>query len=243
VALSNRSKRVVNGGASMGPSASAGIQRPQTTSAFHAPGFLQAVRAREYGADAPPGGIQVWKYAFPFPANQPVEYVQIRYRSDGTTPSVADQPWVGIFECARDRHVDVLFWAAADAIVVAAANALYIVNPHKPEQFSGLAAPAEITGVTFDEAGEHMFAAGRLRLYAFSSDRLFRWISESFEGYVTRFCGCGRRVLAVEVKQWQTDLDGEETASSIMRLRTEDGTILRSRFRLARRYRTMDTAA
>ncbi|HTA45302.1 MAG TPA: hypothetical protein VK789_22800 [Bryobacteraceae bacterium] len=159
------------------------------------------------------------------------------------TPSVVDPQWVGIFECARDRHIDVLSWAAADAVVVAAANAVYIVNPHRPELFSGLAAPVEITGVTFDETGEHMFAAERFRLYAFSSDRLFRWISEPLGGYVTRFCGCGRRVLAVEVKPWQTELDGEEAASSIVRLRTEDGTVLRSRFRLVHRYRSMDTAA
>jgi hypothetical protein len=201
--------------------------------------FLRAVRAREYCADAP-GGVEVWKYAFPVAAHEPVEDIHVRHEHGRYTRRA---PWTGIFECARGRHVEVLPWPAANAIVVAAANAVYIVDPAAPEQFSGLAAPVEINGVTFDESAQHMFVADSLRVYAFSSDRRFRWISEPLDGYDVRFRGCGRRVLAVEIKQSEPGPDGEEAAPSVIRLRTEDGTILRSRFRLVHDYWVNNAAA
>ena len=184
--------------------------------------YLHAVR----------GGPEVWRYAFPLGANQPVEDLYVRF-AHGT----------GIFECAPGRHVDVLTWPAANAIVVAAASAVYLVDPGRPEQFSGFAAPVEITGVTFDETGRHMFVADSLRIYAFSPDRLLRWISEPLDGYGARFCGCGGRVLAVELKQSEPEWEADDEAASVIRLRTEDGTILRSRFRLARRYWAKSSAA
>jgi hypothetical protein len=128
--------------------------------------------------------------------------------------------------------VDVLTWPAANAVVVAAANALYIVAPDRPEQFSGFAAPIEIDDIIFDESAQHMFVADSIRIYAFSSDRLLRWISEPLDGYDARFRGCGGRVLAVELKRCRPGPEGEEAAPSVIRLRTEDGTILRSRFRI-----------
>jgi hypothetical protein len=109
------------------------------------------------------------------------------------------------------------------------------VDPGTPEQFSGFAAPVEINGVTFDESAQHMFVADSLRIYAFSADRLLRWISEPLDGYGARFRGCGGRVLAVELKRSEPVPEGEEPPPSVIRLRTEDGTILRSRFRLAHR--------
>jgi hypothetical protein len=197
-------------------------------------GFLRAVRAREYCAAAC-GEVEVWKYAFAPGSNQPVEEIHVRRRTAGTQ-------WTGVFECARSRHLEVLFWPAANAVVVAAANAMYIVDPGIPEQFSGFVAPVEINGVTFDESAQYMFVADSLRVYAFSSDRLFRWISEPLDGYGARFLGCGGRVLAVELRQCGSELEGEEDAPSVVRLRTEDGTILRSRFRLARHYRMKSAA-
>jgi hypothetical protein len=201
--------------------------------------FLRAAHAREYCADAP-GGVEVWKYAFPLAAQEPVEDIHVRYTH---APYTRGAPWTGIFECARGRHVEVLPWPAANAIVVAAANAVYIVDPADPEQFSGLAAPVEINGITFDESAQHMFVADSLRVYAFSADRRFRWISEPLDGYDARFRGCGRRVLAVEIKQSAPGPDGEEAAPSVIRLRTEDGTILRSRFRLVHDYWVNNAAA
>jgi hypothetical protein len=194
-------------------------------------GFLHAVHAREYSAAAPEG-VEVWKYGFPLGANQPTDDVHVRFAK-----------WRGTFECARDRHVEVLRWPAANAVVVAAANAVYIVDPGIPEQFSGVVAPVEINGVTFDESAQHMFVADSVRIFAFSKDRLFRWISEPLDGYGARFCGCGGRVLAVELWQSDAEFDGEETVPSVIRLRTEDGTILRSRFRLARRNWLRSAAA
>ena len=45
------------------------------------------------------------------------------------------------------------------------------------------------------------------------------------------------RVLAVELKQSEPELECEgEAVPSVIRLRTEDGTILRSRFQLVHRY-------
>ena len=123
-------------------------------------------------------------------------------------------PWIGVFECARSRHLEVLFRPAANAVVVTAANAVYIVDPGIPEQFSGFIAPVEINGVT-----------------------------EPLDGYGARFCGCGGRVLAVELKQCGPELENEEEAPSVVPLRTEDGTILRSRFRLARHYWKKSAAA
>lgn len=204
-------------------------------SATNGDGFLRAVRARESCADAP-GGVEVWKYAFPLAANQPVEDVHVRFVTAAGAPGPYGTQWTGIFECARGRHVEVLAWPAANAIVVAAANAVYIVDPSIPEQFSGFAAPVEINGVTFDELAQHMFVADSLRIYAFSSDRLFQWISEPLDGYGAHFRGCGGRVLAVELTQSEPEPESEEVAPSVIRLRTEDGTILRSRFRLAHRY-------
>lgn len=43
-------------------------------------------------------------------------------------------------------------------------------------------------------------------------------------------------MLAVELKQYEPEPEGEEAAPSAIRLRTEDGTILRSRFSLVYRY-------
>ncbi len=211
------------------------VHEIQRKSVNDSTGFLRAVRAREYGADAP-NGVEVWKYAFPLAANQPVDYITVR-------SGAAGQEWTGVFECARGRHLEVIPWAAANSIVVAAANAVYIVNPGSPQLFSGCVAPVEINDITFDESAQHMFVADSVRIYAFSSDRLFRWMSEPLEGYGARFCGCRQRVLAVEVVPYQTDPDEDEAPPSVVRLRTEDGTILRSRFRLARRYRMMNAAA
>lgn len=242
MAFSNSCKRVLRHGSSIDPKPPSRAQSFQALSSFRNSGFLQAVRTREYCCDLPADGIAVWKYALPLPANEPVESLEVHCRSGSLGPSLGDTDWVGIFECVRDRHVEVIPWAAANAIVVAAANTLYIVNPQIPQQFTGLTAAAGINGITFDEAGEQMFIADGIRLYAFSSNRRFKWMSEPIDGYIARFCGCGRRVLAVEVRQCHADLDAQEE-SSIMRLRTEDGTILRSRFRLAHRYRMMNTAA
>ena len=208
--------------------------------------FLRAVRAREHYARAP-GGVEVWKYALPPGANQPVEEIHVR-RSTGNAPGrpgthLPGPQWTGVFECARSRHLEVLSWPAANAVVVAAGNALYIVDPGIPEQFSGFVAPVEISDITFDESAQHMFVADSLHVYAFSSDRLIRWMSEPLDGYGPRFCGCGGRVLAVELKQWGPELEGDEEAPSVVRLRTEDGTILRSRFRLARHYWMKSAAA
>src|SRR6202012_3840474 len=104
----------------------------------------------------------------------------------------------------------------ADAMVVSAANAVYIVNPRNPELFTGFAAPVEITGLMFDETGEHMFISESLRVYAFSSDLRLRWISEPLEGYGMRLCGCAGRVVAVEVKQ--DDPERDEGQTTIVRL-------------------------
>ncbi|HEX4279028.1 MAG TPA: hypothetical protein VHZ74_26915 [Bryobacteraceae bacterium] len=182
----------------------------------------------------------MWKYAFPPDAPRPdadLEDLHVHLTVDGTQ-------WTGLFACTRGRHVEILPWPAAHAIIVAASNAVYIVDPQAPEEFSGIAAPVEISGVIFDESGQHMFVAGSLRVYAFSADRHFVWISESLEGYGARFCGCGGRVLAVQVNPFDPRSEGEEEAApAVVRLRTEDGTILRSRFRLAHRYWMRSEAA
>jgi hypothetical protein len=207
--------------------------------AMNGNGFLRAVRAREYYAEAP-DGVDVWKFAFPIAAHQPLEDVHVRIRTAG---AARDNGWVGSFECARGRHIDVIPWPAANAVVVAAANGVYIVDPAHPEQFNGFAAPVEINGVMFDESGRHMFVAESLRVYAFSSDKLFRWMSEPLDGHGVRFRGCGGRVLAIEVRHAEPEPDSEESSPSLVRLRTEDGTILRSRFRRGHRYWAKRTAA
>lgn len=124
---------------------------------------------------------------------------------------------------------------------MAASNALYIVDPSRPDQLSGFVAPIEIDDVTFDESGQHMYVAESLRIYAFSADRIFRWISEPLDGYGARFAACNGGMLVVEIKQ--CDRAGEHEFSSQIRLRSEDGTILRSRFRLAHRHGEKSAAA
>jgi hypothetical protein len=200
--------------------------------------YQHALRAREY-CSATPDGAEVWKYAFPSGPDQRTadcEDLHIRFACGG-------RQWTGLFACARGRHVEVVPWPAANAMVIAAANAVYIVDLEAPEQFSGLAAPVEISGVIFDEGGRHLFVADSLRIYAFSPDRHFRWISEPLEGYGARLCGCGGRVLAIEVKPFVQGPESEEMAPAVLRLRTEDGTVLRSRFRVAHRYWMRNEAA
>ncbi len=193
--------------------------------------YLHAVHAREYSSAAP-DGVEVWKYAFPLHGNDELDDLHIRTAG-----------WTGVFECAYRRNIEVARWEAAHALVIAAANAVYIVDPDNPEVFSGIAAPVGITGVTFDEPGEHMFVADSLRVYAFSSDRLFQWISEPLEGYDVHLQGCSHRVLAVEVKPLEPEPDAEEPAPSVIKLRAEDGTVLRSRFRRGLRHWTKPAAA
>jgi len=193
---------------------------------------MRAVHAREYNARSP-GGIEVWKYTFPLHGSDSLDDVLIRTGK-----------WNGRFECAHGRNIEVLRWDTAHALVVAAANAVYIVDPENPDVFSGMAAPVAITGVTFDEKGQHMFVADSLRVYAFSSDRLFQWISEPLEGYDAHLLDCGRRILAVELKPLvELAPNGDEPPPSVIRLRTEDGTILRSRFRRGVRHWTRPAAA
>lgn len=199
-------------------------------------GFFHAVHVKEYSAAAP-SGAEVWKYAFPMTAHQPVDDVHVRFITNRGTL------WTGIFECARGRHVEVLYWPSANAVVVAAANAVYIVDPNTPDQFSGVVARIEINGVTFDESAQQMFVADSVRVYAFTLDRMFQWISEPLDGYGAHFRSCGGRVLAVELRTTDAGPEGEEVTPSVIRLRTEDGTILRSRFRLARRNWLRSAAA
>ena len=91
--------------------------------------------------------------------------------------------------------MEVIPWPAANAVVVVAANAVYLVDSSTPEQFSGFAAPVEINGIAFDESAQHMFVAESLRIYAFSADRRLQWISEPLNGYDAHFRGCAGRVL------------------------------------------------
>ncbi len=215
-------------------------------STSNANSFLGAVRVDEHNADRPVG-TEIWRYAFPLAWDEPVEDVPVRLSSAaGAEPNGSN--WMGMFECARSRHVDVLPWPAANAIVVAAANALYIVDPRTPQQFSGLAALAAITGVTFDESARHMFVAESLRIHAFSSARHLLWVSEPLDGYDARFRACGRRVLTVELQQAEQAHGSEERypeegCPSVVRLRIEDGTVLRSRFRQVRDYWRKSMAA
>jgi hypothetical protein len=171
-----------------------------------------------------------------------VEDVHVRLSTSEGTGSHGSN-WTGIFECARSRHVDVLPWPAANAIVVAAANAVYVVDPSIPEKFIGFAAPVQINGVIFDESARHMFVAESLRIYAFSSDLRLRWVSEPLGGYDARFCACGRRMLTIELRQSEPGPEAEEGDPSVIHLRTEDGTILRSRFRQAQGYWRKNAAA
>jgi hypothetical protein len=200
------------------------------------PGISQAVRVQEDDLQENTDG-NVWKYALPPGATHPTEDLRVRFR---LTDNLKNQ-WTGLFECASRRQVKILHWPEASSIVVAASNALYIVDPSRPGQFSGFVAPIEINDVAFDESRRNMFIAESLRIYAFSADGVFRWISEPLGGYGARFASCHGRVLTVEIKQ--SDRNGEHEFSSQLRLRTEDGTLLRSRFRLARGHREKSAAA
>ena len=193
---------------------------PSAPSGSSVGSFSHAVRARENCAEAP-DGIDVWRYDFPPAANQSIDDLHVR------TPE--SPQWTGIFGCARGGHVEVFPWPGANALVVAASNALYIVDPDTPERFSGIPAPIGITDVIFDEEAREMFVADSLRIYSFSVEGLLRWVSEPLEGYTAHFLACKGRVLAVEVKQPVPGI--EDMHDLVMRLRTEDGTILRSRFR------------
>ncbi len=197
-------------------------------------GYVRAVRVREYNA-ASPNGIDVWKYTFPLDRTGDVDDVFVRtaiYSGSGGSETM----WTGVFECARGRNLEVIPWETAHALVVAAANAVYIVDPASPEWFSGFAAPVGITGVTFDEGAGYLFVAESLRVYAFSQDRLFKWISEPLEGYDAHLRSCRGRVLAIELKSLEAAANGEDPMTSVIRLRTEDGTLLRSRFRRGLRH-------
>lgn len=202
-------------------------------STTNANAFLPAVRVGKYDVGTP-APTEMWRYAFSLAWNEPVEDVPVRFSSATGTGSHGSN-WIGMFECARNRHVDVLAWPAANAIVVAAANALYIVDPGAPQRFSGLAAPVAISDVTFDESARHMFVADSRRIHAFSSDLHLQWVSEALDGYDAHFRACGRQVLTVQLTSEPVP-GSEEGPPLVIRLRIEDGTLLRSRFRQIQDY-------
>jgi hypothetical protein len=206
--------------------------------------IFRALPVATKGDGAGVGTVPAWKYSFPLGARQPVDDICVHCAL--TERSGAPLIWTGFFECARGRHLEILTWPEANAIVIAAMNALYIVNPNTPDRFIGFAAPIEIDGVAFDESGRHMFAAESLRVYCFSSDHLFRWISEPLDGYGAHLLTCRQGVLLVRVLQYEQDPD-RDSASSLIRLRAEDGTLVRSRLHMARFWRrggaTSDPAA
>ncbi len=177
-------------------------------------------------------GDGTWEYRLGVAGAEPGEELHVHFGG-----------WSGVFECLEKRHVEVLTWPEANALVVVTSNAVYLVNPEIPGKFSGVLAPIGITDVTFDKAAGHMFVAGSVRVYAFTSDLRFRWISEALEGYGAHFRGCGGRVVAVDVKQSEPGPDGVEAPTAVVRLRAEDGTVLRSRFRRICRYRLENMAA
>jgi hypothetical protein len=193
---------------------------------FSADRLWNASRISDNGSDET-GSKEAWKYAFPATQNYGLSELRIRLTGLEDMPTPKGRPWDGSFEIAAGRHVDVLPWPAARAIVVAAANAVYIVNPDMPQRFSGFAAPIEISGFTFDESQQRLFIADSLRIYSFSADGLFRWISEPLDGYGARFRGCQRGVLAVEVRRPEPSADSEEGTPCVVRLCTEDGAVLR----------------
>ncbi|HXE62198.1 MAG TPA: hypothetical protein VN519_01590 [Bryobacteraceae bacterium] len=148
------------------------------------------------------------------------------------------ESWTGLFPYSPGQRIDVMWWRAAHALVVVVGNGIYIVDPLTPQDFAGFEGLTTINDLIVDESTGYLFAADRLRVHAFSPDRKPRWISEAFGGYDARFVGCGGRVVALEMTPFEDD-----DAREIVRLRAEDGTVLRSRFRVAQKHWRRNQAA
>ena len=160
-----------------------------------------------------------WRYAFPLPSRNPVEEIHVRCEQAGVR-------WNGLFQCASRGQLNVTTWPGTNTIIVAAVDALYIVDPVHPEHFGGFSAPVEINNFIFDESAEHVFVAESLRLYCFSAIGHFRWISPSLGGYGTRLLSCHDGLVLAESNR-DEDLE-TESAPFPTRVRVEDGTILRT---------------
>jgi hypothetical protein len=146
--------------------------------------------------------------------------------------------WTGLFAYAPGQRLEVLWWSGGNAIVVAVGNAIYIVDPDTPEDVAGFEGLTTITDLMVDESSGQLFVADQLRVHAFSLDRKLRWVSEALGGYDVQFAGCGGRVIVVQV----TSSEDDETRETV-KLRAEDGTVLRSRFRVAQKHWRRNQAA
>ena len=197
-------------------------------------GFQGAVRAREYSG-AVPGGVEVWKYALPLGANQPVEEMHVRKREHTDGSASSNAPAAGIWMSCPGRR-QMRSWLR---------RPMPCTSWIRPPPNNSAVSSRRLRSTALSSTNRRSTCSSPIACASmhFPSDRLFRWISEPLDGYGARFRGCGGRVLAVELKQCGPELDCEEEAPSVVRLRTEDGTILRSRFRLARHYWMKNAAA
>jgi hypothetical protein len=163
------------------------------------------------------------RYAWPTSGNFARHELVVRLFEDGRTR------WAGIFECALARHLDILLWPEANALVVLAANALYLVNTAHPDDFSGFAAEIEIRQALFDDGRERLFVADSRRIHAWSRNRKLLWVSPALDGYDAVISHCLHGVLTIEYKEDIEVPEDREPPRATVQLRAEDGTLVRWR--------------
>jgi hypothetical protein len=163
------------------------------------------------------------KYSYPGPQSLPTREVSFRcHCGDGRS-------WIGTFECARDRRLEITRWDEAESILVLAANALYIIDFIHPEIFDGFTTtpPVKIGNLIFDENRARLFVSEGSRIRAYGIDRKMLWTSGPFEGVNAVIRKCVNGSLSI-------DIEDEEGHFKDIQVRADDGTIIRwPRFRRA----------
>jgi hypothetical protein len=160
------------------------------------------------------------KYSYPGPHDLPTHEIAVRFHADGRS-------WIGTFEYARDRRLNIMPWDEAESVVVVTPNALYIIDSTHPEVSIGFTAvaPAKIGNAIFDESRAMLFVAGSLGIRAYGLDRKLLWISELIEGYNPVIRSCVNGVLSV-------DIESDDERRKSIQIRAKDGAIIRwPRFR------------
>jgi hypothetical protein len=156
------------------------------------------------------------KYSYPGPHDLPTHEIAVRFLYPN------GRSWIGTFECARDRRLNIMPWDEAESVVVVTPNALYIIDSSHPEISVGFTAvaPAKIGNAIFNESRAMLFVAESLRIRAYGLDRKLLWISELPEGHDPVIQRCVNGVLSV-------DIENDDERRKSIQIRAKDGTIVR----------------
>lgn len=127
--------------------------------------------------------------------------------------------WVGNFQGGGFGHTELVAWPEANAIVVIAADNLYLVDSQDPGKYVTLGPQCLVSGAILNEDRTKLFVAEQYRVIAYGRDRRPIWESKGLGGLIISIGRMGG-VLAVEVEPEM----GEPLVT--VRLSADDGSYL-----------------